>query len=87
MLDVNKVHRMECYDINDIMSRLPLHYDLLFNVRIERYGFLHDVGFKVILSPNHDGYGHGWETFEKDFADELEHCKQCWEIAAEYSYH
>ena len=79
---------LEFYNnLNEIMDALPLHYQLIFNVRIEEYGFIHDTGFKVILTPNHDGFGRGWDDFAEKFSEALEDAKRRWEYSASYGYH
>ena len=82
----NKID-LECYDYKALISQLPVNAELLYDVKIVPYGFLHDVGFRVSLTRNRNGYGRGWDTFKTEFASQLAHISECWQIAAEYGYH
>ena len=77
----------ECYNLDEILAQLPVNAELLYNVEVVPYGFLHDVGFHVVFSPNHDGYGRGWDTLKEKFNSALSHVRECWEITADYGYH
>ena len=65
-----------------------------FDVKISYYGFIHDTGFYCILIPRVDlededspVCGKGWETFEEDYKNALNHVKSRWDYCIQYGYH
>jgi hypothetical protein len=67
------------YDITDLKNQC----DLI----MEPYGFIHDCGFHIyVVKHNQARKGHGWETAERDFCDEIRRCERAWEIARDFSY-
>lgn len=57
------------------------------DIRIRRYGFVHDYGFYVVLiAHDEDRSGTGWSDIEETYRKERNLAKRQWELAIEYSY-
>jgi len=83
----NKIIFADIYDISEIKAQLPWNAQLRYNISVETYGFVHDVGMWIVLTPNHEGYGKGWHSWERDFHEAVKHCEWSWKLNDEFGYH
>lgn len=77
----------DVYDFQDLLEVLPFNAENIYHIRVDRYGYLHDVGIEVVLTPINGERPTGWESLESDFNKEVETVAEIWRINAEYGYH
>lgn len=93
----------ENYELNPVISQLleqvPYAMDReqleqLFHVAIVPYGYVHDTGFRVVLTERRDladdsapEKGEGWATFDRDFAIAVSEATTRWQYANNFGYH
>lgn len=82
----NKIVIKDVYKWSDLISRLPFASEDIYNITVNTYGHLHDVGTEIILT-RATGNPHGWETAKADFKKAVDHCKWAWKAAEMFAYH
>lgn len=73
----------DIYDIGALLAMIPYGAQDIYHISVTRYGFVHDVGIKVVLTPIHNGeYPRGWKQLEATFEKETRTIYMLWEFAA-----
>lgn len=78
----------DIYNLNELKSYFPVFAEDNYNVSVCKYGYLHDVGVEVVLSPIKNGAtATGWDNFEQNYNNCINDIRECWRINNEYGYH
>lgn len=84
----NEIVIEDVYSWEELESLIPYGAEYIYNISIDKYGYLHDVGTKIVLTLCRNGEEpQGWKTAKSDFEKIVENCKWCWETAANFAYH
>lgn len=82
----NKIIITDIYSWTDLISRLPFAAEDIYNITVDTYGYLHDVGTEIVLT-RANGNPQGWETAKADFQKAIDRCKWAWKTAKMFAYH
>jgi len=77
----------DVYETSEIVPYLPVNAELKYNISVSTYGYVHDVGTIVTLTPNYEGYGKGWSTWKDKLAKAVQEVRETWRINEEFGYH
>lgn len=73
-------------------SSLPYGFEELYTVRLERYGYIHDTGFYVIIelldhNKAQKTIAESRDSFIADFKKEVRYANQRWDYCSNFGYH
>ena len=82
-----QIRIVDIYDYKELMAILPFNSENIYHIKIGRYGYLHDVGTEIILTPINGEKPTGWKSLKSDFNKEVKRCHDIWKLNIEYGYH
>lgn len=83
----NKIIIRDVYDFQTVVGMFPFGAEYVYDVNVENYGYVHDVGVVVTLTKKVGVDASGWDTLRADFDECVKFAKWAWRTAAEYGYH
>lgn len=83
----DKIVVRDVYDFHEVVAMLPFGAEYIYDVRVENYGYVHDVGVIITLTKKVGVDASGWDTLRADFDECVKFAKWAWRTAAEYGYH
>ena len=87
--DYNKIIRfMDIYDFDELMTQVPFNAENLYHIKCKIYGFTHNVGSEIILTPIK--YGEeptGWNNLKQEFNQMFKDIQDRWQWNDDFGYH
>lgn len=78
----------DVYSPEEARSLMPFGAELLYHVTVGVYGFVHDTGTVITLTPIRNGEEPtGWETFDRDLTEAVDRVKTMWKAWSSFGYH
>ena len=75
-------------NVSEILENTPFGAEYVTSVSVSIYGYVHDVGVYVDITPIRDGENpQGWDTLAKDLAAAWSECESRWNISDRFGYH
>jgi hypothetical protein len=85
---MKKILIRDVYSLKKLWDNIPYGAENLYHITIDKYGYVHDTGIEVILTPIVNGEEpKGWDTLEKDLIRITKDIYSMWIINDKFGYH